>query len=457
MSVLKKYVNSLGGKTVAFIGAGVAHRELIPLFVAYGAKVTLCDKKLNIEGVDLTGVNLCLGEDYLDGLKDADVIFRTPGFMSTEPAIVEAVKRGVKVTSEMETFLELCNSKAKIYAVTGSDGKTTTTSLIADMLKRTGKTVHLGGNIGRAMLPIIDEVKGEDFVVCELSSFQLMSMRHRVDVAVVTNVTPNHLDHHTDMQEYIDAKRNIIKYQDKDGVAVLGYDNETSRDFSNFAVGDTRFFSIKSKIENGGYLCDELLKLSIDGAEIDILHSSKIRLPGRHNIENLLAACIAVYGDVPTDVMVQTAIEFAGVEHRIEPVREVGGVRFYNDSIASSPTRVIAGLRAFNQRLIVIAGGYDKNIPYEPLAPELIEHAKAVILMGATGPKIEQALLDHPNYKAEQLPIFKASNMEGAVSIACSIATEGDIVTLSPASASFDLYANFEQRGRHFKEIVNSL
>ncbi len=269
MSVLKDYIKKLGDKSVAFIGAGVAHRELIPLFVAHGADVTLCDKKQSIEGVDLTGVRLCLGDNYLDGLKSADLIFRTPGFMTTEQSIVDAIKRGATVTREIETFIELC--EAKIYAVTGSDGKTTTTSLIADMLTRAGKTVHLGGNIGRAMLPIIDEVKKDDVVVCELSSFQLMSMHHRVDVAVVTNVTPNHLDHHTDMQEYIDAKLNILKYQNKNGVTVLGYDNETSRNFANYTVGETRFFSIKYNIDNGGYLNDERLTLNKNGELTEVL------------------------------------------------------------------------------------------------------------------------------------------------------------------------------------------
>ncbi len=455
MSRLKKYIDGLCGKKIAFIGAGVAHRELIAMFVKYGAKVMLCDKRTQITEIDLTGVDCRLGEDYLDGLEEADVIFRTPGFMSTEPAIVKAVSRGAEVTSEMETFFDLCT--AKIYAVTGSDGKTTTTSLIADMLRRTGKKVHLGGNIGRAMLPIIDEVGEEDVVVCELSSFQLMSMKHRVDVAVVTNITPNHLDHHADMEEYIQAKRNLIDYQQEKDVAILGFDNELSRSFSNYTKGEIRFFSIKNYIENGGYLDDEVLCINIMGEKIAVLPAREVKLLGRHNIENLLAAFTAVYDDVSTLIMAQTAREFAGVEHRIEFVREINNIKFYNDSIASSPTRVIAGLRAFDKKVIVIAGGYDKNIPYEPLAPELIAGAKAVILMGDTGPKIKKALIEHPQYDGDKIKILDAIGMKSAVSIAYSIAEEGDVITLSPASASFDAYKNFEERGKHFKEIVNSL
>ncbi len=309
MGVLENYVKGFGDKTVAFIGAGVAHRHLIPLFASYGAKVVLCDKKNGIDGVDLTGVHCHLGENYLDGLDTADIIFRTPGFMYTEPAIQAAIKRGAIVTSEIEAFLELC--PAKIYAVTGSDGKTTTTSLIADMLKKAGKTVHMGGNIGRAMLPIIDEVDSTDVVVCELSSFQLMSMHHRVDVAVVTNITPNHLDHHADMNEYIEAKRNILSYQQKGGVAVLGHDNELSRSFAESAVGQVRFFSIKAPLSNGGYLKDEVLTLCIGEVKKAIIPAGDVKLPGRHNIENLLAAFTAVYGDVPFDVMQDTAREFS--------------------------------------------------------------------------------------------------------------------------------------------------
>ncbi len=455
MSVLENYVKGFGTKTVAFIGAGVAHRQLIPLFVKYGADVVLCDKKEKIDNVDLTGVSCCLGANYLDGLDNADVIFRTPGFMYTEPAIQKALKRGAIVTSEMEAFFELC--PAKIYAVTGSDGKTTTTSLIAAMLEKSGKTVHLGGNIGRAMLPIVDEVGSNDVAVCELSSFQLMSMHHRVDVAVVTNITPNHLDHHTDMQEYIESKRNIITYQDSAGVAVVGQDNDISRSFKDSVKGALRCFSIKDTLDNGGYLQDEILTINLDGVRQEIVAVKDVKLPGRHNIENLLAAFTAVYGDVPFDIMADTARKFSGVEHRIEFVREIGGVKYYNDSIASSPTRVIAGLHAFKQKLIVIAGGYDKFIPYEPLAPELIKHAKAVVLMGDTGPKIEKALLEHSDYDPANLPIYKADGMEQAVATATQIAQAGDIVTLSPASASFDCYDNFEKRGEHFKGIVNSI
>ncbi len=450
VSKLADYIASLGNKKVAFIGAGVAHRDLIPLFVHHGANVRLCDKNPDIE---MGGVELFLGEGYLEGLNDADVIFRTPGFMSGEPSIIKAVERGAALTSEIETFFELCN--AKIYAITGSDGKTTTTSLIADMLRRAGKRVHLGGNIGRAMLPIVDEVDDSDVVVCELSSFQLMSMHHAVDVAVVTNITPNHLDHHADMQEYIEAKRNILRFR-PGGYAVLGYDNDLSRSFEHSA-DSVRFFSLCAKQTCGGYLQDEVLTLNIDGELSEVLPANEIKIPGRHNVENMLAACTAVAGDVPIRCMAQTAREFAGVAHRIEFVRKKNGVKYYNDSIATSPTRVIAGLRAFAQKLIVIAGGYDKKISYTPLAPELIAHAKAVVLMGDTGPIIERELHSLADFDSKKLPLYHANCMEQAISLATAAAQQGDIITLSPASASFDCYANFEKRGEHFKDIVNKL
>ncbi len=452
-SKLLEYVASLGDKTVAFIGAGVAHRDLIPLFVKLGARVRLCDKKTEIKNLDTSALELFLGDNYLAGLETADVIFRTPGFMSSEPSIKQAIERGATVTSEIETFIELC--EAKIYAVTGSDGKTTTTSLIADMLMRSGKNVHLGGNIGRSMLPIIDEVQKDDVVVCELSSFQLMSMKQSVDVAVVTNITPNHLDHHADMEEYIEAKRNIMNLR-PGGFAVLGYDNELSRSFENSAE-NIRFFSLTVPQKDGTYLENDVLTLNLNCQKCSVLPAAEIKMPGRHNIENMLAACAAVADDVSIETMANTAREFVGVEHRIEPVRELGGVRFYNNSIASSPTRVIAGLHSFDQKQIVIAGGYDKKISYAPLAPELIKHAKAVVLMGHTGPLIERELVALADYDPESLPIFRATTMEQAVKLAVDASARGDIIILSPASASFDLYENFEKRGEHFKEIVNSL
>jgi len=325
------------------------------------------------------------------------------------------------------------------------------------MLREAGKTVHLGGNIGKALLPIVETVQPEDVAVVELSSFQLISMRQSPDVAVVTNVTPNHLDHHKDMQEYIDAKRNILLYQDRNCKAVLGYENEVSRNMEDDVKGKcvffTRFTDISSwpdcgYIDGDGMLCVDSEK---------IVHQDDVGLRGKHNLENLLAAFCAVNGEVPCEVMTKVAKEFKGVEHRIEPVRTLNGVQWFNDSIASSPTRTIAGLKSFPQKICIIAGGYDKKIPYEPLAQPVIDNVKLLVVMGQTGPLIEQVVINHPDYEKSGIKILHADSMEHAVQLMYENTQPGDIVSLSPASASFDLYPNFEIRGRHYKELVNKL
>ncbi len=452
------------GKKVAFIGAGVSHRELIGLFCELGAKVTLCDKKPDLEAfgdyaptLRRLGVSLSLGENYMDGFAGQDIIMRTPGFEYFTPALQAAKAAGSLVTSEMELFFRLCPCRK--IAVTGSDGKTTTTSLIAAMLRQAGYTVHLGGNIGRALLPIIGEVQPDDMAVVELSSFQLISMDQSPDIAVVTNVTPNHLDHHKDMQEYIDAKRNILLHQTSAGKAVLGYENEITRGMAADVQGSWCWFTRLHQVDNGAFLRqeDDMLCMAQNGIVTPILRRQEVKLRGLHNVENLLAASAAVWGLVPVEDIADVGRSFAGVEHRIEPVRMLDGVMWYNDSIASSPTRTIAGLRSFDQKIIIIAGGYDKHIPYEPLAPEILAHVKVLVLMGDTGPIIEKAVRACPGFAESGLVIEHAEDMAQAVELARRNAKPGDIVSLSPASASFDKYPNFEVRGRHFKDLVNSL
>ena len=460
---IEAFYAQLKGKKVAFIGAGVSHKECIALFCEKGAEVTLCDKKPDLaafgeygEVLRRLGVRLSLGENYLDGLAGQDMILRTPGFEYYTPALQKAKAAGSCVTSEMELFFELC--PCPIVAVTGSDGKTTTTTLIAEMLRAAGRTVHLGGNLGRALLPIVHTVAPGDIAVVELSSFQLISMRRSPDIAVVTNVTPNHLDHHKDMQEYIDAKRNILLYQKPGAKAVLGYENDVTRAMAADVKGTYKWFTRLSVVDNGGFLRgDGMLCMAENGAVTPIVHKSEVALRGEHNLENLLAAMSAVWGLVPVEQMAQVARTFKGVEHRIEPVRTLDGVQWFNDSIATSPTRVIAGLRAFSQKLIIIAGGSDKGVSFAPLAPELIAHVKVLILTGATAGKIEAAVRADAGFAGSGLVILHAQDMAEAVRLAREAAKPGDIVSLSPACASFDCYPNFEARGRHYKELVNAL
>lgn len=450
------------GKKIAFIGVGVTNTDCIRLFAKKGAEVSVLDRKSReqlgalADEFEQSGIRLVLGDGYLDGLTGYDAVFRAPGMYFHHPALEKARQEGAVITSEMELFFRLC--PCKTYAVTGSDGKTTTTTLIAEMLKASGKKVYKGGNIGRALLPVVEEVSSDDAAVVELSSFQLISMRQSPDVAVITNVAPNHLDVHRDMQEYIDSKKNLILHQDGFSRTVLNRDNAITRDMTGLVRGELLTFSRQEAPRFGAYLRqDGMLCMRCHGAETEILPMEQIRLPGLHNVENFLAAYSAVWGDVPVEIMARIAQEFGGVEHRMELVRELGGVKWYNDSIGTSPTRTIAGLKAFGQKIILIAGGYDKKIPYEPLAPYLCEKVSHLILMGATGPKIQQALEACPDYDGQHPALHWAESMEQAVQTADGLAGSGDIVALSPASASFDLYPNFEKRGEHFKRLVAAL
>ncbi len=458
---LKKLIQ---GKRVAFIGAGVSHKRCIEQFVELGAQVTLCDQKKSIEDfgdyadtLRRLNVALSLGEHYTDGFAGQDIIMRTPGYEYFKPELQAAKAAGAMVTSEVELFFEFC--PCEIVAVTGSDGKTTTTTLISKMFEAAGRKVFLGGNIGAALLPQLADVTPDAVAVVELSSFQLISMRRSPKVAVVTNVTPNHLDHHKDMQEYIDAKSNILLWQVPPCRAVLGYENDITRAMRSDCKGEQVWFTRLHETDRGAFLraSDDTLCYAENGVVTPVLPRAEIKLRGLHNVENLLAAIAAVWGRVPVEAMRQVGSTFTGVEHRIEPVRVLDGVTYYNDSIASSPTRTIAGLRSFDQKIILIAGGYDKKIPYEPLAPEIIAHVKTLVLMGATGPRIEKAVREHPDFDESKLTILHADNMQHAVELARSAAQPGDVVSLSPASASFDLYPNFEVRGRDYKNIVMQL
>lgn len=459
-SRVEAFFEGVKGKRVAFCGIGGSNLPLVKLFVKYGAEVTACDKRTEEQLGEAArelknlGAALRLGDGYLKNL-DADIIFRTPGMRFTLPELTEARQKGIAVTSEMELFFDLC--PCKIYAVTGSDGKTTTTTIISELLKAAGKKVHLGGNIGRPLLPKIESIRREDVAVVELSSFQLISMRRSPDVAVVTNLSPNHLDVHKDMAEYIDAKKNIVCHQNAFGRAVLNADNEITAGFASSVRGQAILFSRRQPCEYGAWLREDGAVMVGNPGE-KVMDASEIRIPGAHNIENYLAAVSAVWGEVDAETIRGVARTFSGVEHRMEFVRELGGVKYYNDSIGTSPSRTISGTLSFYpDKIILIAGGYDKKIPFDVLGPVVVEKVKLLILMGATADKIEAAVTSAPDYQAGCPKILRVHSMEEAVKTAKDNARQGDIVSLSPACASFDLYPNFEARGNHFKELVNRL
>ncbi len=451
-TAFETYFTSLKEKKIAVLGLGVSNRPLVRLLLEYGCQVIGCDRtpreKLDPEVLELEklGCKLHVGDSYLDGV-EAEVLFRTPGMHPGNPAIEALRSRGAMVTSEMEVFFEVC--PCHLLAVTGSDGKTTTTTLISEMLKASGKTVWLGGNIGTPLLPRVREMKETDYAVVELSSFQLMDMKRSPQRALITNLAPNHLDIHKDMEEYVEAKKNIFRYQDEKGLLVLNADNDYTASFHG--NGKTVFFSRKGNAHI--HLKDNVI--CRDGEAV--LPADKILIPGTHNVENYMAAMAMVEGLVPDEVIRHVAETFGGVEHRIELVRVKDGVRFYNDSIASSPSRTIAGLRSFPEKVILIAGGYDKHIPYDVLGPEICAHVKKLFLGGATGEKIRAAVENCSEYNKNTLEIVDCGTFAPAVRAAAAAAKPGDVVLMSPASAAFDQFKNFAVRGEFFKTLVKEL
>ena len=457
---LNEYVNSIKDKRIAVIGVGVSNTPLINLLLSCGCNVTVCDKQslgeMGMEALDLInrGAKLKLGEDYLEGL-DHDIIFRTPGLMPFDPHLEAAKARGSLITSEMEVFFALC--PCKTIAVTGSDGKTTTTTIISELLKAAGYRVHLGGNIGHPLLCEIPETVADDIAVLELSSFQLHSMYCKPNVAVVTNISPNHLDKHKDYQDYIDAKRAEFEHQNEDDRLILNFDDEHSAYYAHFAHAPVSYFSDKNRVDRG-VICENGLILRVNGAEQqEIMGADEIKLPGEHNLLNYLAAFAAVEGLVSNEICRQVAMTFAGVEHRLEQVRVLNGVTYINDSIGTSPTRTSAGLHALKVKPIVIAGGYDKHIPFDGLGDELCKFAKRVFLTGDTAESIHKAIVNSPFYAESGLEVQLIDDFKEAVLAASASAEPGDIVLLSPACAAFDRFKNFAERGKYFKEIVMEL
>ena len=439
------FKNKLTGSSVAVVGVGISNKHLLNVLKDIDTKIVLRDKaEITADIKELLkgkNVSFITGENYLENIEEK-YIFRSPGIMSSQKEFEEAIKKGSVLTSEMEAFFDMCN--AKIIGVTGSDGKTTTTTLISEVLKKAGYTVHIGGNIGTPLIDRLHEIKEDDYVVVELSSFQLMSMKKSPDIAVITNIAPNHLDKHKDMDEYIQAKTNIFTNGAKK--VILNAENEITK---GFISKDTLTFSLKEKQGNGAYLENE--KIYFNGEYI--MDKSDILIPGIHNVDNFLAVICAISGICPFECVKEVAKTFGGVEHRIEFVRELDGVKYYNDSIASSPTRAIAGLNAFSQKVIMIAGGSDKNIPFDELAKEIVKHVKYLIVTGFTQEKIKEAVLK----ENKDFPVYVAADFDDAVNFANKTSENGDIVILSPACASFDRFKNFMERGNKFKELVNSL
>ena len=461
---LEEFNNYVRGKKVAIIGIGVSNLPLIEYFHDLKSEVTIFDNK-EIDNIDKKivdkivdyGMSFSFGKGYLEKLQGFDIIFRSPSCLPNLPELEKEIERGAIVTTEVEMVLEL--APCKTIAVTGSDGKTTTTTLISEILKKAKYNVWLGGNIGIPLFVKIREMLPEDIVVLELSSFQLMDMKISPNVAVVTNITPNHLDKHTDMDEYIMAKKNIFKYQSKDDLLVINFDNPITKSFKEEGKGEVVFFSSKNKIEDGYIIDNGVIKLCKDGLRYHVYDTKTMIIRGTHNFENASAAIIATKDFVKIEDAIEVFNTFNGVEHRLELVKETKTrVKWYNDSVSSSPTRTIAGLNAFALRnLILIAGGYDKNLDYEPLAKPIIDNCKTLILLGQTADKIEKAVKKELKQSNKTIDIYRCKSLKETVVLADSLAVKGDIILFSPASASFDMFKNFAERGQIFKEYVKEI
>lgn len=459
---LQEFNTYLKGRKVAVIGLGVSNLPLLDYLYKMSSDVTVFDDRDTkqipkdiMDKITKYTFGFSFGENNLSKLVGFDIIFRSPSCMPTRKELILEEQRGAIVTTEIEMLMEM--APCKIIGVTGSDGKTTTTSLIYEIVKKAGFTAHLGGNIGYPLFTKLAEINEDDIIVLELSSFQLMNMTVSPDIAVITNISPNHLNIHKDYEEYIEAKKNIFKSQKEDGVLVLNYDNEITRDCKKEANGKVVYFSSKEKLEDGVIVDKDVIKECEDRLRKHIISTKDIHLRGMHNYENVSAAIAATKSFIDMDTIVSAIKDFKGVEHRIEFIRELDGVKWYNDSIGTSPTRTMAGLNSFDEGIVLIAGGYDKHLDYEPLAKPIVEKVTALVLIGQTSEKIYKVVTDELQEQGKELDIYKCNEFKEIVEVARKVAKPGQVVLFSPASASFDLFKNFAERGNTFKELVNKL
>ena len=460
---LKEFENYIKFRKVAIIGLGVSNLPLIDYFYNKRSKVTVFDSR-NIEEIPVDIINkaknynmqIFTGKDYLTNLNGYDLILRSPSCLPTVKELVEEEKKGAIVTTEIELLMKMC--PCKIIGVTGSDGKTTTTTLVSEIIKDAGYKCHLGGNIGIALFTKLNEIMPEDIVVLELSSFQLMEMDISPEIAIITNITPNHLNVHKDYNEYIEAKKNIFKNQNKDGILVLNYDNELTKNCAKEAKGNVIFFSSKEKLENGYIVDGKVIKKCEDSVRKHIVDTKDVQIKGIHNFENICAALAATSKLVEEQVAVDTIKKFKGVSHRIEFVKEIDGVKWYNDSASTSPTRLISALNAFeNEKIVLIAGGADKNLDYTPVAKPILNKVETLILIGETAPKIFDVVKKEEEIQNIKINILMAKTLDQAVELAKNKAKQNEVVLFSPASTSFDMFKNMYERGDIFKKIVTNL
>jgi len=459
---LEEFNDYLMNRRVAIIGLGVSNIPLLDYLYEKKARVTVFDQreideipKDIMDKITSYSMEFSLGKKSFSKLKGFDLIFRSPSCLPTISELEAEANRGAIVTTEVEMLMEMC--PGTIIGVTGSDGKTTTTSLIYEIIKNKGYNCYLGGNIGIPLFTKLNQMRPDDIIVLELSSFQLMGMKVSPHIAVITNITPNHLNVHKDYEEYIEAKKNIFKYQNEDDILILNYDNELTRECAKEAIGRVKFFSSKQKLDNGYIVDKDVIKECEDKLRKHILNVKDVKLRGMHNYENICAAIVATKTLVDIDCALNTIKEFAGVEHRLELVKEINDVKWYNDSSSSSPTRTISGINAFNEDIVLIAGGYDKDLDYDVIGKPIVSRVKTLILMGQTADKIYNAVKKEQEIQNKEIKIYMSTSLKEAIGLAYKYAKPGQIVLFSPASASFDMFKDFADRGNQFKNIVTSL
>ena len=452
----KEIINYLGKKKIGLIGFGRSNYAVAEILDKYNINFKVFDKNDSSDKLHEfknSKIEYSFGDSYLDKI-DCDILIRSP-VVKYNDKIYEAIKNGTEISSEISLFLKFCRSK-NIFAITGSDGKTTSSNIIYELLKKSGKKVFLGGNIGLPMISKLFDISKNDYVVIELSSFQLFDCKIKPKISSITNISENHLDWHKDFNDYLDSKTNIVKYQDENDLLVLNYDNKFSDYIKNKSKAKVRYFSLKNKISNGCFLDNDEIVFADNYKFSHIIGKSEIKIPGIHNIENFLLSISSCFDFVSINDIRYVCKNFSGVNHRIKFVDEINGVKYFNDSIASTPTRVVKGaFSVFDKNIVLIAGGYDKKLDFYEFAEYVCKKVKILVLMGQTSNKIEECVLK------SQIPskpkIFKVNSMKEAVSVCYRNSIKNDVVLLSPACASFGMYKDFEERGNDFKNCVEEL
>lgn len=459
---LIEFENYIKNRKVAIIGLGVSNLPLLDYFYNKKSIVTIFDgrelEKIPKDVADKIKrykMEIYTGKDYLSNLNGFDLILRSPSCLPTTPELEKEAERGAIVTTEIELLMKMC--PCQIIGITGSDGKTTTTTLIYEVLKNAGYKTYVGGNIGTPLFSKLNEIMPNDKVVLELSSFQLMGMDISPDIAVITNISPNHLNVHKDYQEYIDSKKNIFKFQNEDGILVLNYDNEITRECSKEANGKVIFFSSKEKIDQGYIIDGDIIKKCEDKLRKHIVNTKELILRGIHNYENVCSALAATSTLVDEERAIGIIKKFPGVEHRIEFVKEIDNVKWFNDSASTTPSRGISALNSFTEEIVLIAGGADKNLDYTPVGKPILDKVKTLILMGQTAEKIFNSVKQEEEKQNKEISIYMAKDLQEAVNLARRYAKPEQIVLFSPASTSFDMFKDMYDRGRKFKEIINNI